>query len=88
MVEKEREKEKAKENGEVTTVTESTARELEELPKTIVLRLVKDKLSQLSAESESPFSAKPCRPSLKAVASSSTTSPQLQMIYARSRIGR
>ncbi|XP_027165629.1 DNA polymerase epsilon subunit 3-like [Coffea eugenioides] len=52
MVEKEKEKEKAKENGEVTTVTESTARELEELPKTIVLRLVKDKLSQLSAESE------------------------------------
>ena len=50
--EKEKEKEKAKENGEVTTVTESPAGELEELPKTIVRRLVKDKLSQLSAESE------------------------------------
>lgn len=49
-------KHKEQENGEVTatagTAAVTAAAETEELPKTIVRRLVKDKLSQLSTNSE------------------------------------
>ncbi|CAI9105645.1 OLC1v1004618C1 [Oldenlandia corymbosa var. corymbosa] len=51
----EKEKRPEKENGEVTeaaTAVETAAGEKEELPKTIVRRLVKDKLSQLSTSSD------------------------------------
>ncbi|KAL3518551.1 hypothetical protein ACH5RR_021140 [Cinchona calisaya] len=48
------EKEKVTQNGDATaaSVPQTTAGETEELPKTIVRRLVKDKLSHLSTESE------------------------------------
>ncbi|KAI5666731.1 hypothetical protein M9H77_16584 [Catharanthus roseus] len=50
----EKEKKKAEENGETSEApaTAVAVVEREELPKTIVRRLVKDKLSQLSSDSE------------------------------------
>ncbi|KAJ0092484.1 hypothetical protein Patl1_26193 [Pistacia atlantica] len=68
--------------------TEKVVSKMEELPKNIVRRVVKDKLNECSPDTTSPSTKTPFSLSPKAPLSLSSTSPPWLMIYARSQRGK